>query len=64
MLTSSSYALSGSPQSGAYRRRPFPSVDGHRQAFHSRAARGYFCDAWCAEALLLARMALSDRRAA
>jgi hypothetical protein len=66
MLTSSSYTLSGSPQSCAYCHRPFPSVDGHRQAFHGRAAPGYFCDAQCAEALLVAQVALSGsgRRAA
>ena len=44
MLTWSSYTLSGSPQQCAFCRRPFPSIEGRREAFHSRAANGYFCD--------------------
>jgi hypothetical protein len=64
MLTSSSYCLSGSPQLCAFCRRPFPFVEGRREAFHSRAAHDYFCDAECAEALLCARMTASERRAA
>ena len=36
MLTWSSYTLSGSPQQCAFCRRPFPSIEGRREAFLSR----------------------------
>jgi hypothetical protein len=64
MLTWSSYTLSGSPQLCAFCRRPFPSIDGHREAFHSRAAGGYFCDAECARRFIEAMAEHPERRAA
>jgi hypothetical protein len=64
MLTWSSYTLSGSPQLCAFCRRPFPSVEGHREAFHSRAAGGYFCDAECARRSIEATAEHPERRAA
>ena len=48
MLTCSSYTLSGSPQLCAFCRRPFPSIEERREAFHSNAAGGYFCNTECA----------------
>jgi hypothetical protein len=64
MFTCSSYCLSGSPQVCAFCRRPFPFADGRREAFHSLAARGYFCDARCARDFLDAGAEGSQRRAA
>ncbi|HML12677.1 MAG TPA: hypothetical protein VK456_05190 [Xanthobacteraceae bacterium] len=64
MLTCSSYALSGSPQLCAFCRRPFPSVEERREAFHSKAARGYFCDARCAQRFIEGTVEQSQRRAA
>jgi hypothetical protein len=64
MLTWSSYTLSGSPQQCAFCRRPFPAVDGRREAFHSRAAGGYFCDAECARSFIAATEERPERRAA
>ena len=64
MLTWSSYTLSGSPQQCAFCRRPFPAVDGRREAFHSRAAGGYFCDAGCARSFIDAPAEHPERRAA
>jgi hypothetical protein len=64
MLTCSSYTLSGSPQLCAFCRRPFPSVEERREAFHSRAARGYFCDAECARRFIEATAEHPERRAA
>jgi hypothetical protein len=64
MLTWSSYTLSGSPQQCAFCRRPFPAVDGRREAFHSRAAGGYFCDAECARSFVAAAAEHPERRAA
>jgi hypothetical protein len=64
MLTWSSYTLSGSPQLCASCRRAFPSVDGHREAFRSRAAGGYFCDAECAHRFIEATAEHPERRAA
>jgi hypothetical protein len=55
MLTWSSYTLSGSP---------FPAVEDRREAFHSRAAGGYFCDAECARSLIAATAEHPERRAA
>lgn len=64
MLTSSSYTMSGSPQLCAFCRRPFPSVDGRREAFHSRAAGDYFCDAACAQGFIQTTTEHPERRAA
>jgi hypothetical protein len=64
MLTCSSYTLSGSPQQCAFCRRPFPSIEGRREAFHSRAAGGYFCDAACAQGFIQASVEHPERRAA
>jgi ribosomal protein L34E len=64
MLTWSSYTLSGSPQQCAFCRRPFPSVEDRREAFHSRAAGGYFCAAECARRLIEATAEHPERRAA
>jgi hypothetical protein len=64
MLTCSSYALSGSPQLCAFCRRPFPFVEERREAFHSRAAGGYFCDAQCAQRYIETNTEHSQRRAA
>ena len=64
MLTWSSYTLSGSPQLCAFCRRPFPFVDGRREAFHSRTVGGYFCDAACAEGFIAATAEQPERRAA
>ena len=64
MLTWSSYTLSGSPQLCAFCRRPFPFVEDRREAFHSKAAGGYFCDAGCAQRLIEARAEHPERRAA
>jgi len=63
MLTWSSYTLSGSPQQCAFCRRPFPSIEGRREAFHSRAG-GYFCDAECAQRLVDVMAEHPERRAA
>jgi hypothetical protein len=64
MLTWSSYTLSGSPQLCAFCRRPFPSIEGRREAFHSRAAGGYFCDADCAQRSIEVTAEHPERRAA
>jgi hypothetical protein len=64
MLTWSSYTLSGSPQQCAFCRRPFPSIEGRREAFHSRAAAGYFCDADCAQGFIEITAQNLERRAA
>jgi hypothetical protein len=63
MLTWSSYTLSGSPQQCAFCRRPFPSIEGRREAFHSRAG-GYFCDADCAQGFIEITAEQPERRAA
>ena len=64
MLTWSSYTLSGSPQQCAFCRRPFPSVEGRREAFHSRAAGDYFCDSECAHRFIQVTAEHTERRAA
>jgi len=64
MLTWSSYTLSGSPQLCAFCHRPFPSIEGRREAFHSRAAGGYFCDAECARRFIEVTAEHPERRAA
>ena len=64
MLTCSAHTLSGSPQQCAFCRRPFPSIDGRREAFHSRAAGGYFCDADCTQGFIEATAQSLERRAA
>jgi hypothetical protein len=64
MLTYSRYALSGSPQVCAFCRRPFPTVDDRREAFHCRQTGEYFCDHRCARRFGEAAPADVDRRAA